>query len=100
MSDTRERFIVKELGKGTFGVYDRLNGSYPVQTPLLREAGIDRMEWFSENATAEEIAALLNTLHHGLTTKAPKAPKVTNANDDDDSLRVLADALIQSEQEG
>ena len=96
-------YIVKTQSDKTFGIYDTIAGSYPIEGPELRAAGIERIEgsgnygWFKGAADlliAERIASTLNTFH-GLGEFAPTPKgKKAKAVKTDDGMADMAAALI------
>lgn len=96
------RYIVKHMQNGDIGVFDRDRGCFPNAGPELRKIGVAHVGWLhgkEGEEEAERIAALLN----GLTASAAKAAKATAemgkaAKDAEQSLRAMADVLIEDEK--
>lgn len=64
------RFSAKQLGEGrhtVWGVYDKVRGSYPYQTPELGKVSQDHP---TENAAQDEVDRLTATFGF----RAPKTP--------------------------
>jgi hypothetical protein len=99
-------YIIKTMNDRKVGIYDTERACFPIAGPELREAGITRISgdddrgWFTpENrAEAERIAALLNEYHgHGEYAEA-KVTKPKAKVEDEESLRKVGEALIESER--
>ena len=100
-------YIVKTQSDGTVGVYDTIKGSYPIEGPELRAAGVGRIEgsgrygWFSgkdDTAKAEQIAATLNAFHgHAVAAKVATERLTEAMTDAEAALAKVGAALIADE---
>lgn len=100
-------YIVKTMSDGKHGVYDTVKACFPLQGDELRAAGIKRVNgsdgtgWYAKNqkADAEQIALLLNEFHGHIETATAGFKAVgKDAEDAEDALRKVGEALIEDEK--